>query len=194
MFVLTSKVFDYVGTDGACHSVYPCNIVKRHQMLSRIHELHNLIAKVEDKTQSFAYLYSRSLEMRHICKNILELGGVDPSTVSLDNLYDLIMMTPDGEIGHLLALNFNKEELISDEAVSDVKIELATMLGNLWAATESYSEASKAMQELPAADLLEALRARSKAIQDSMLTPEDRAKRDGKAKAMDMLKSKAIKV
>jgi len=181
MYLDFSPRAEFVDRLGITRRVALCSLIGQQEFFERITEIAALLGDA-DAGESWQELYTKSDRFQFLSKRCLELNGIDPEWLTLNDLGPLLIGQED-EPGWLVALNTPKPAEGKEKGQKD-GASLAEIVSAIGSMTGSIEEGLRLVAALPAPVLLEILEARV----DQTRSPEEKQKADFEKHKPDLVK------
>jgi len=182
MYLEFSPRAEFVDRLGITRRVALCSLIGQQEFFERITEIASLLGGA-DAGESWQELYTKSDRFQFLSKRCLELNGIDPEWLTLNDLEPLLIGQED-DPGWLVTLNTPKPAEGKEKGQKD-SASLAEIVAAIGSMTGSIEEGLRLVATLPAPVLLEILEARV----DQTRSPEEKQKADFKKRKPDLLKA-----
>ncbi|MEC4804757.1 MAG: hypothetical protein SAJ12_09295 [Jaaginema sp. PMC 1079.18] len=175
---------EFQDLQGNWRTIRQCPLTQREELRARYLKLHDCL-KEADETNTIAEIYDTNSYFQFQCHKILELCGISPHWIGLNEMAQMIFPYPDGDEiieGVLMRLNFPASKRATKPGEEGSSYE--EIIAALWGYTESLEKALELAKSEPAQNLLDILQARANQMRDANPEAKQKAmKREWQKKA-----------
>lgn len=162
-FIDLKPLAEFVDRTGKVRAIAGCSVVGYFEFWERIEQLHHILKQPTcDAADSWHTLYRSSPQFRHLITRCLELNGIDPEWVSLDQTEQFLFHRWDEEReeyapGWLVELNNQSDKPKAERTEDPLSVEellaaMSTTVGNLKEAMELAQSVRPAQSLFKAVD------------------------------------------